>query len=51
MEVVDNLMMIGIVVGSVVAGIILVALLTVLIYKTKFNKDNSGTAVSYTKEP
>lgn len=50
MEVVDNLRMIGIVVGSV-AGIILVALLTVLIYKTKFNKDNSGTAVSYTKEP
>lgn len=50
MEVVDNLRMIGIVVVSV-AGIILVALLTVLIYKTKFNKDNSDTAVSYTKEP
>lgn len=48
--VVVSWLMIGVVVGSVVAGIILVALLAVLIYKTKFNKNNSGTAVSYTKE-
>lgn len=45
-----NWMMIGIAVASAVAGITLVAVLVVLIYKTKCNKNNSATSVSYTKE-
>lgn len=45
-----NWMMIGIVVASVVAGIVLVTVLVVLIYKAKSKFGSSGGAVSYTKE-